>query len=225
MPVWWWTRKHKKLERGGLIPFPGKSALAFQEFVPDAEYEVRHMDRNGEDNMDTFQDRILRAAKLDADLYDEVEADRDAMGQAVGVVVLSSIAAGIGTITRGGFGGILFGTIFAIFGWYVWAYVTHLIGTKYLQEGERRPDFMTLLRIIGFSSSPGLIRVLGVIPGLTWIVFLIASIWMLIAMAIAVKQAFGHENTSRAFGVCLAGWIIQSVILLLLFSILGPRTS
>jgi hypothetical protein len=48
------------------------------------------------------------------------------------------------------------------------------------------------LRTIGFSSSPGLIRVLGIIPGLTEIVFLVASIWMLVAMVIAVRQALDY---------------------------------
>ena len=46
--------------------------------------------------MNVFLDRILRAAKLDANLYEEVEADKSAMRQAMAVVVLSSVAAGIG---------------------------------------------------------------------------------------------------------------------------------
>ena len=40
--------------------------------------------------MSSFKDRIIRAAKLDVHLYEEVEADREAMGQAMGVVVLSA---------------------------------------------------------------------------------------------------------------------------------------
>ena len=42
--------------------------------------------------------RMLRAALLDADLYEEVEADRGATRQASLVVVLSAVAAGIGSI-------------------------------------------------------------------------------------------------------------------------------
>ena len=45
--------------------------------------------------MANFQDRIIRAAKLDVHLYEEVEADKGAMGQAMAVVILSSIAGGI----------------------------------------------------------------------------------------------------------------------------------
>ena len=71
--------------------------------------------------MTTFWDRIIRAVKLDAQLYEEVEADTGAMGQAMGVVVLSSMAAGVGSVAIGGLGGILVlkGTIAALTGWYV----------------------------------------------------------------------------------------------------------
>ncbi len=170
--------------------------------------------------MTDFKERIIRAAKLDANLYEEVEADKGAMGQAMGVVVLSSIAAGIGTIAQIGVGGIIIGTISALIGWYTWAYITYFIGTKFLPEPQTRADHGELLRTIGFSSSPGLIRVLGIIPGLTGIIFLIASIWMLVAMVIAVRQALDYTSTSRAIWVCLIGWLVQTLILgLLLYSL------
>jgi hypothetical protein len=52
---------------------------------------------------------MIRAAKLDATLYEEVEADKGAMGQAMAVVILSSVAAGIGTIGITGIKGIISG--------------------------------------------------------------------------------------------------------------------
>ena len=171
--------------------------------------------------MSTLIDRMVRASKLDARLYEEVETDRGAMGQATGVVVLSSVAAGIGSVGKGGLLGILLGAVFALIGWYVWAYLTYLIGTKVLPEPETKADPGELLRTIGFSSSPGLIRVLGIIPGLAGIVFVGASVWMLVAMVIAVREALDYKSTLRAIGVCAIGWIIQWFILLLLSPMLG----
>lgn len=171
--------------------------------------------------MDSFKNRIIRAAKLDVNLYEEVEADKGAMGQAMVVVVLSSIAAGVGLIETGGFSGIFTGTIASLIGWYVWAYVTYFVGTKFLPEPQTKADLGELLRTIGFSSSPGLIRVLGIIPGLGVVVFFTASIWMLVAMVIAVRQALDYNSTLRAVGVCAIGWVIQVLILMLLFTILG----
>jgi len=175
--------------------------------------------------MASFTERIIRAAKLDVMLYEEVEADKNAMSQAMGVVILSSVAAGVGSMERMGVGGILIGTISALLAWYVWAYITFLVGTKLLPEPQTKADLGELLRTIGFSSSPGLIRVLGIIPGLTQGVFLVASIWMLIAMVIAVRQALDYQSTFRAVGVCVIGWIIQLFILMLLFLILGGSGS
>ena len=171
--------------------------------------------------MTNFKDRIIRAAKLDVNLYEEVEADKGALRQAMGVVVLSSIAAGLGSIERIGFSGILIGTITALISWYVWAYLTYFIGTKLLPEPKTKADHGELLRTVGFSSSPGLIRVLGIIPGLARIVFLVAALWMLVAMVIAVRQALDYQSTFRALGVCIIGWIIQALILMLIFSIFG----
>ncbi|MCD6152413.1 MAG: YIP1 family protein [Syntrophobacterales bacterium] len=168
-----------------------------------------------------YFNRIIRAAKLDANLYEEVEADKGALGQAAGVVVLSSIAAGIGAATTAGFNGILLGTLMALIGWCVWAYIAYLVGTKILPEPQTRADYGELLRTIGFSSSPGLIRVLGIIPGLLWAVSMIASIWMMAAMVIAIRQALDYKSTFRAVGVCIIGWIIQLLFIILLFAIFG----
>jgi len=174
-----------------------------------------------EENMSDFKDRIIRAAKLDVSLYEEVEADTTALKQAMLVVVLSSIAAGIGTIAKGGLSGIIIGAILALIGWYIWAYITYFIGARLLPEPQTKADHGELLRTIGFSSSPGLIRILCVIPGLLGVVSIIASIWMLIAMVVAVRQALDYQSTLRAVAVCIIGWIIQSLFFVVLFSIIG----
>jgi len=162
--------------------------------------------------MNPFVDRMIRAAKLDVNLYEEVEADKSALFQSMMVVVLSSVAAGIGIAGKGGITGLLAGTITALIFWLIWSYLTYIIGTKILPTQETRASYGELLRTIGFASSPGLIRILGIIPGLTWIVSTVASIWMFITMIIAVRQALDYTSTPRAFGVCAMGGIIYVVV-------------
>ncbi len=171
--------------------------------------------------MEDLFSRILRAAKLDVNLYEEVEADEGALTQATLVVVLSSLAAGVGGIFSYGFMAIIIGTISALIGWYVWAFLTYYIGTKLLPEEQTEADYGQLLRTLGFASSPGLIRVLGVIPGLLGIVNLIASVWMLVTMVIAVRQALDYTSTLRAVVVCVIGWIIQLLIIMLFYALFG----
>ena len=169
--------------------------------------------------MADLKDRMIRAAKLDVNLYEEVEADKQAMGQAMTVVILSSVAAGVGSISTVGVSGILWGTVAALAGWFIWAFLTYFIGTRLLPEPQTRADVGELLRTIGFSSSPGVLRVLGVVPVLWDLVFFVTAVWMLVAMVIAVRQALDYKSTGRAVGVCMLGWIVLVVVNLLLYSI------
>ncbi len=171
--------------------------------------------------MADLKDRMIRAAKLDVNLYEEIEADKQAMGQAMTVVILSSVAAGVGSISTVGVSGIFWGTVAALAGWFIWAFLTYFIGTRLLPEPQTRADVGELLRTIGFSSSPGVLRVLGVVPVLWDLVFFVTAVWMLVAMVIAVRQALDYKSTGRAVGVCMLGWIVLVVVNLLLYSITG----
>ncbi len=171
--------------------------------------------------MTPFVDRMVRAAKLDVQLYEEVEADKTAMPQAMLVVALSSVAGGIGFMGQAGMKGLLIGTVGSLVGWYVWAFLTYLIGTKLLPEPHTHADHGELLRTIGFASAPGLIRIFAILPGLGKIIDFLAGAWMLVAMVIAVRQALDYESTYRAIGVCLIGWLAQAALIVLLMMVAG----
>ncbi|MBI2879996.1 MAG: YIP1 family protein [Candidatus Tectomicrobia bacterium] len=164
---------------------------------------------------------MLRAAKLEAELYEEVEADQKATGQATGVVILSGLAAGLGAGAQGGVPGVVLGTVVALLGWYLWAFLTYWVGTRILPEPQTEADLGELLRTTGFSSAPGLLRILGVVPALRGVVFVGSSIWMLVAMIIAVRQALDYRSTLRAVGVCAIGWLVQILLLAFLVGIFG----
>ena len=158
--------------------------------------------------MTSFTQRVIGAARLDVHIYEEVEADTTAMGQAMGVVALSSVAAGIGTVGREGtmglFGGpvaALLGLVAALLGWLLWAGLTYFIGTRILPTPQTDADWGELLRTTGFAAAPGMLRILGIVPGLTDSVFFVAGVWMLAAFVVAVRQALDYTSTGRAVGV------------------------
>ena len=168
-----------------------------------------------------FINRIFRAIKIDPDLYEEVEHDKSATIQAAGVVVLSSLAAGVGAIHLGA-SNFLLGPLLSLASWYFWAFIIYIVGTKLFPDKETKSDHGELLRTIGFSSAPGLIRVFGFTPELMSITFIGAGIWMLIAMVIAVRQALDYQSTWRAIGVVVIGFLVQAVVLIMLLRIFGP---
>ena len=162
--------------------------------------------------MTTLANRILGSASLKVSSYEEIESDRQANWQAVAIVVLSSLGAAIG-IRNTSLSGIAALLFVAIATWMIWVALTLFIGRQLLPGRQTRSDFGQLLRTTGFSAAPGILRVLGVVPGIGWILFLAATIWMLFTYVIAVRQALDYTSTGRALAVCLLGWLIHGVLL------------
>jgi hypothetical protein len=118
--------------------------------------------------------------------------------------------------------------ISALIGWYIWVISTYFIATKFLREKSaetERGDRKAAIRAMGFACAPGVIRLLGMIPGLGMVVLAVSSIWMIVAATIAVKVALNIENTASAAAVCIIGCIIgaiaQGLLLVVLFSVFG----
>ena len=165
-------------------------------------------------------DRMIGASRLAIHIFEEVEADTSATKQALLVVFLAALANGIGI---GGLNGLLVGVPLAVAGWAIWAFIVYFIGTKILPEHETHADWGQLARSLGFAQSPGVLRVFGVVPGVGGIIFLVVSVWMLVSMVIAVRQALDYTSTLRAIGVVLISFIPYAILMSIAFAILGPK--
>jgi hypothetical protein len=172
--------------------------------------------------MASFGERLLRSALLDAETYEEVEADTSAGGQAFVVVALSGAAVGVGGITNSGPEGILWQAAVAVIGWWVWAYTTYLIGTKLLPTAQTEADPGQLRRTIGFSAAPGILRFAMVVPVMALPAFVVGTLWELVAMVVAVRQALDYTSTLRAIAVCLIGFPLYALALIASVLFLGP---
>jgi hypothetical protein len=163
--------------------------------------------------MTTFIRRVFGATALSAAVYEEIEADRTSLGQALAVVLLSALAAGVGAR---GFGGradfIPTMTVVALVAWVAWAVLTYQIGVRLLPDANTRSDIPEMMRTMGFAAAPGILRVVGVIPVLTTPVFALTAVWMLLAMVVAVRQALDYRSTARALAVCAIGWLVTLAV-------------
>ena len=115
----------------------------------------------------SFLARVIGAARLNSSVYEEVEHDRDGTKQAAVLVVLGAIAAGIGAIADGGILGLVYGVVFGLLAWAVYAWITYFIGTKLLAGAETSADWGELARTLAFANGPRLLLVIAVVPALT----------------------------------------------------------
>jgi hypothetical protein len=178
--------------------------------------------------MRLYFNRFFRAAKLDVSLYQEVVADPVLLNQAWITVLLYAMLASWGSFGRAGAIGSNIGMISALIGWYIWAFSSYFLATRLFREkstATERADRKAVIRAMGFACAPGVIRFLGIIPGLGIVALVVSSIWMIVAATIAVKVALNFESTTRAAGSCIVGWIIgalaQGLLLVVLLSVFG----
>jgi hypothetical protein len=175
----------------------------------------------------TYLRRLMGATVLDRGTYEEIESDPKATFQAGVTVLLSSVAAGVGAV---GFGGhpaanVAFAGTVALLAWGAWALVIFEVGVRVMPQPETRSNVGELMRTIGFASAPGVLRVFGILPGVTVPVFALTAVWLLAAMVVAVRQALDYQSTARAVAVCVLGWVLAAVIAIVLGLAFGPTLS
>ena len=164
-----------------------------------------------------FLNRILRSVKIDPEVFNEVQKDRNATLSAAIVVLLSSSAAGIGAASMG-IGNFIIAPIFSLLSWFVWAYIVYFVGVKLFPDSKTKTSQFALLRAIGFSSAPGIIRVFSFNESLMTVLFIGSAFWMLACMIVAVRETLNYKSLWKALGVVIISWFIQAFFLIAILS-------
>ena len=162
--------------------------------------------------MASFGERVVGAMRLDANTFEEIERDPTAIGQAVGVIVLSAVSTGLGNLFRGGMSGILGQVCIALIGYAVWAVLVWIIGTKVMPDPDTKADFAETFRVIGFAAAPGILGIVSIIPLLGYLVLLVLWLWQLSAMVVAVKAVLDYNTIGKAVIVVVIGFIVNMIV-------------
>jgi hypothetical protein len=174
--------------------------------------------------MTLFGYRLVGAALLDRAMYEGIEADRRATGQAFLTVLLASLAAGVGASGWRGpaLTSVLIVAAVALVTWVAWATLILQVGGRLLPGRDTQTSLSELMRTIGFAASPGLLQVFGAFPRVTVAVFAISWLWMFVATVVAVRQALDFASTARTLLVCSIAAAICIAGALLISAASGP---
>jgi Yip1 domain len=172
----------------------------------------------------TFGDRVVGAMKLDPNAFEDVERDPTAMGQAVGVIVLAAVSAGIGNIYWGGFSGIVTTALSSLIGFLIWSVVVWLVGTKVMPEPTTKADLPETFRVLGFSAAPGLASIITIIPILGYLLMILIWLWQMAAMVVAVRAVLDYSTIGKAIIVVIIGFVAYLLVtMLILLPLLGAQ--
>jgi hypothetical protein len=170
-----------------------------------------------------FPDRLVAAIRLDATVFDEVEHDEEAIGQAAAVIVLASIAQGLGAIQAPSIpvllGGLIGVTVAGILGWVVGSALIWLIGVKLM---GCTADYGEVLRTMGFASAPKILLLIGVLPlgAAAYLLGFLVLVLTTVASVLAVRQAL-DVTTGRAIVVCIVAMVASFLIAATLGALIG----
>ena len=172
--------------------------------------------------------RMIGAARLNVDTYEDVEHDSGATLQAMLVVVLVSIASVVGQLIGGTDAGvgwiIVSGVIRGVVSWALWALFAWLIGATLLKTAQTEANWGQLARATGFAQTPGILNVFLFIPILGTIIYLVALVWTITCMIVAVRQSLDYTSSLRAFFVILLALIPVFILNAIVFSLTGGVT-
>jgi hypothetical protein len=155
--------------------------------------------------------RMIRAGRLDAKTYKDVEMDRSSTAGAVVIVLVASVAAALGAGVRD-VAGIISAVAVLVITWILWVLLTWLIGTRVLPGPATHSNIGEVLRATGYSASPGILRVLGAIPLVGLPIYIGVTFWMLVTFVVAIRQAMDYSGLARAVAVCILGWLIHGFL-------------
>jgi Yip1 domain len=168
-------------------------------------------------------DRMIGAARLDPNTYENIEHDTNATGQAATVVIIAAIAAGIGSLggeRAYGLGNFIWGVISALVGWFIFAALVYFVGTKLLPSPTTSSTMGEVLRTLGFAETPAILAVFGFIPVFGGLIAFIASIWVLVTAIVAIRQSL-EVSTGRAVAIGIIAFLIPLIILAIIGAAIG----
>jgi hypothetical protein len=164
---------------------------------------------------------IIRAVKLDATFYEEVEQDPSYNQDSLMVVILASLLGGIGGLISMAMSGEILGAIIAfivavvltLLGFFLWVWVATFVGTRFFKGTGQ---FDNVKRAMGFAYAPQLLNIFSFIPCLGGIIGLVAWVLSIIAGVKAVRQSLNQDNTNAILTV-----VVSAIVVFVITAIIG----
>jgi hypothetical protein len=165
-----------------------------------------------------FLSRMTGAVRLHSPTYEEVYQEGSATLQGIAVVVLASLATGIGVHV--GFGLLLMFTLSLVISWCLPLFTIFIVGTVFFAPQRSEVSMANFVRTLGFAQAPFVLTVFGIFfPNASFaqsVFLMIITGWVFSAMCVAVRQTLGYSSwfkSALVVGVGFVPWILLDVLI------------
>ncbi len=183
------------------------------------------MSQAGGFDAQVLTDRLMRLARLDTSVFDEVKSDVNATIPAVVVAVGATLLFGIGGLLwwivedygdtgEFFFKSVILGGIFSVALWVAWLAIVYVVLTQVFRE---QTDVYHLLRTMGHAAAPLGLGVLMFIPGVDFGLAL-AAVALFFGLTNIAIQATTQADPAKVLVANTIGFTVWAAVLTLLAS-------
>jgi hypothetical protein len=183
--------KPKQMDQRALKPeSEGEAATAARSRLSETVEQITSWP-----GWDGLVPRMVQAATLKEEVYEEAERDKHALGRGRVIFALAIFATGIGALAAGP-ASVVWQMMFAAAGWMCYAAIIYFFGTEVLGGRKTPKTFRNLVKTLGLAASPGIFLVLGIIPTYGAIPVLGVYIWVFLTTVHAIPHTLELDNQS-----------------------------
>lgn len=155
-------------------------------------------------------ERWLRVLALEGSVFRSIVLDRSAIWQALFSILAVGFATALGVVDDSGWSIVAPTMISSLVGLFVWAFLIYVIVSKTpdrILPNQFDPELGGVIRIVAFAQLPGLFRAIGFFTSIGPMTAVLSFFWIIIAMTIAVNQAFQMNSIFRSLIVVLITFV------------------
>ncbi|MDP6822412.1 MAG: hypothetical protein QF554_03890 [Dehalococcoidia bacterium] len=160
--------------------------------------------------------RVVNAALLNRRTFRGIQEDPTGTAQVYILVGAAAIAAGIGTL--GDLSLVVQNVLLTVAGWLIYAHVAWFMRSYIFDTIHAEASRPNMLRVVGIAYGPGLLRAFGFFPGVGEFVFVAATIWIVVGIAVGLRSTLAFENYGPVAGIIAIGVLLNFTLSSIVFA-------
>lgn len=164
-----------------------------------------------------FTSRVVNAALLNRRTFRDIQEDPAGTAQVYALVGAAAVAAAIGTLDNPTLA--IQNAFLTVAGWLIYSHVAWFLRGYIFDSIHAEVSRPNMMRVIGIAYGPGLLRAFGIVPGVGEIIFAVATIWIVVTIAVGLRSTLAFSDYGPVAGIIAIGILLNFTLSAIVFAL------